>query len=218
MGGLAFPKLDDLIGKFEGFGQPGAFATIDNNPGNLVAGPFATARGATGVNKGFAVFPDAATGLKAADSLVAYMARQGATIQSLAEQWAPPGAPGNSRAGTDAYTSYLSKGMGVDKSTPVSSLTQDRGTLYTIPDLVGILNDSIGAAVPGATAVNAAKGVYDAVTGNVAGKPVFTWTRAIAAVIGVASLIVGLVALVVGKDPQTIVINAAKAGADAVAA
>ena len=214
MGGLAFPKLDDLIGKFEGFGQPGVFATIDNNPGNLVAGPFATAQGATGVNKGFAVFPDAATGLKATDSLVAYMARQGATIQNLVEQWAPPGAPGNSRTGTDAYTNYLSKGMGADKSTPVSSLAQDRAT----PDLVGMLNDSIGAAIPVIGAVNAAKDVYGAVTGNVAGKSVFTWTRAIAAVIGVASLIVGLVALVVGKDPQTIVINAAKAGADAVMA
>jgi len=42
----------------------------NNNPGNLIAGTFANQHGAIGNNNGFAVFPDAATGEAASESLL----------------------------------------------------------------------------------------------------------------------------------------------------
>lgn len=116
-----FSAIDQAIAAFEGFGKAGTLATVNNNPGNIIGGQFATNHGATSVDaNGFAVFPDAGTGVGAEDALVTYYANKGATIQDLISSWAPPTAPGNSSTATNNYINYVSGIVGVSPGTPVS--------------------------------------------------------------------------------------------------
>ena len=132
MGSLNFPNLDSLIAQFEGYynESPDTPAFANNNPGNIGYGPFAVSQGATGSNNGFAVFPDAGTGFAATDALVSNYASQGANLQQLIEGvpggsqgWAPANAPGNSQQSSDNYVSFLGQQLGVNPSTPLSSLS-----------------------------------------------------------------------------------------------
>lgn len=117
---LAFPNIDAAIGSQEGFGKPGTIATNNNNPGDIIYGPFAVAHGATGAANGFAVFPDVTTGTGAEDSLVQYYSNQGASLSDLINAWSPGTAPGNTPAGTSSYIDYVSGLLGVspDSSIP----------------------------------------------------------------------------------------------------
>ena len=98
---LSFPSVDQAIADFEGFTKVGSVSANANNPGDIVAGPFATAHGATGSittpsGTPIAVFPTADQGWSAEDALVSQYAAKGATLQDLITAWAPPSAPGNS--------------------------------------------------------------------------------------------------------------------------
>jgi len=122
MGSLAFPSLDAAIGQAEGFGTPDAIPTLANNPGDLVAGPFATAHGATGSitaagGQQIATFPSVDQGTAAEDALIANN-YTGGSLQDLATGWLK----GSSQAAQDQYASNLSSILGVPSSTPVSQL------------------------------------------------------------------------------------------------
>jgi len=118
---LNYPNIDSLIANFEGFGTPGVPATVNNNPGNLIAGDFSTSHGAIGQSGPFAIFPDVATGTAAQDALVQHYANQGISLDDLLSKWAPAAAPGNSPAGLASYQSFLSQGLGVPGSTDINT-------------------------------------------------------------------------------------------------
>ena len=63
--GATIDDLASAIARFEGFGTPGVWATINNNPGNLRSGP-----GQIGTNGGFAVFATPADGYAALDKQI----------------------------------------------------------------------------------------------------------------------------------------------------
>lgn len=117
---LNYPVLDSLISQFEGFGKEGVPATVNNNPGNIIAGSFATAHGATGVNNGFAVFPDPITGAQATDALIGHYDSMGLSVSDLINKWAPGSAPGNTPAGTQSYIDFVSGKLGVPADTPIN--------------------------------------------------------------------------------------------------
>ena len=124
---LQFPSLDAAIGKAEGFGVAGAIPTVNNNPGDIIGGAFATSQGATGTDShGFAIFPDAATGYAALDAnLSAYQAANpNITLSGVASQWAPASGTGNNAATPSTWLSNVTAGLGGGQNgnTPLSSL------------------------------------------------------------------------------------------------
>lgn len=137
-----YPDIDALLAKFEGFGKDGTLATVNNNPGNLISGPFSTAQGATGTNSGFATFPDPATGFAAADALVTKYANQGLTLQELINKWSPPDAAGNTPASTQNYMDFMSNQLGVPATTKLTDIgapttTQSQTSSNAIVDALG---------------------------------------------------------------------------------
>lgn len=118
----AYSAIDQTIAQFEGFGKPGTLATVNKNPGNIIAGDFATAHGATGSNAGFAVFPDVATGNAAQDDLVSKYINNGASLSDLISAWSPANAPGNSPSSTQNYINFAAGKLNVDPSQPLNSL------------------------------------------------------------------------------------------------
>lgn len=153
---LNYPVIDSLIAQFEGFGKAGVPATVNNNPGNLIASPFSTAQGAIGSNNGFAVFPDPQTGTAAMDALVQHYDSKGLTIADLIQKWSPGSAPGNTPAGTQSYTDFLSAGLGVpsqtqigmaEKKTPDSGSPTGSGS--STPSLLSSINSAVFQAING---------------------------------------------------------------------
>lgn len=165
MGGLLFPGIDAGIAHFEGFGQPNVPATVNNNPGNIICSAFATNHGATGCNGSYATFPDVTTGLSATDALVSNYAGQGDTLDQLINSWVPPTAPGNSVAGTQSYSDYLSNLLGVSSSTPLSNLqgvqpptsltTTSTGAPSAIGSILSTIGGSILSQLPGGAVLGA---------------------------------------------------------------
>ncbi len=153
---LNYPVIDSLIAQFEGFGQSGKPATVNNNPGNIIASPFATANGAIGTNKGFAVFPDPATGTQAMDNLVQHYDAKGLTIADLIAKWSPGSAPGNTPAGQQSYTDFLSSGLGVPSSTQIGTAekktpdsSSNIGSTSSTPSLLSTINSAVFQAING---------------------------------------------------------------------
>jgi hypothetical protein len=94
----------------------------NNNPGNIIASPFATRMGATGVDdKGFAVFPDAAAGERASVALLGVYGQQGLnTVEQIVGKWSPANAPGNSPQATQNYTNFVAQQLGVAPNAPLN--------------------------------------------------------------------------------------------------
>lgn len=192
---LAFPGIDAAIASVEGYGQPGTLATVNNNPGNIIAGNYATAQGATGTNNGFAVFPNAATGMQAEDNLVQNYANQpGETIQDLINSWAPGTQPGNNPG---AYASTVATDVG---TTPGASLASQAGVTGT----------STGAS---STSPSAFSNLLNAFTGGAtsAASNAFglSWSRVAAFVLGLILVAAGLYLL---KPTQQIISSAKNLG------
>lgn len=74
----------------EGFGVPHGRSTRNNNPGDIEAGKFALAHGATGTDGRFAIFPDADTGFAAMKLLFQAPSYKGLTVAAALNRWAPP--------------------------------------------------------------------------------------------------------------------------------
>jgi hypothetical protein len=153
---LLYPKTDSAIAQFEGYGQAGTLATINNNPGNLVWGSFALSHGATGIDpNGFAIFPNSDSGSTAEDALVNYYAIKNATISDLISAWAPPTAPGNTPSGTQSYTDFVARALNATPSTLVTAaengITQNDASPQqpnsSLSNLASILGSLAGNAI-----------------------------------------------------------------------
>lgn len=223
-----FPSLDAAIGKFEGFGVPGTIATRNNNPGDIVAGAYATAHGATGSNSGFATFPDVATGLAAQDALIGSYANRGATLDEMITAWNGNG------PNTGAYSTFVQNQAGVSGQNPVSSMggitTTVNGMPATDPNAMGnILGGAslaLGAlsGIPGLGVASGVAGLAGAVAGQgssaVMGGSFFgiSWSRIVAVVLGVACVIIGLVSLSSGQSVTEVIVSGSKHAGEAIAA
>lgn len=115
--------LIDAISKFEGFGASASNApTRNNNPGDIVFGPFAASYGATkDPASAFAVFPDSATGFQAANDLLSGPAYSGLSLSAAISKWNGGG------ANSGDYTNYVASYLGVDPNTLVSDIIAGGG-------------------------------------------------------------------------------------------
>lgn len=79
----------EAIARQEGFYVEGTRPNRNNNPGDIEAGKFSAAHGATGSDGRFAIFPDADSGFAAMRALltIAYL---GLTVEQALNKWAPP--------------------------------------------------------------------------------------------------------------------------------
>ena len=193
-----YPALDAAIAQVEGFGQPGVPATVNNNPGNLVAGSFASSQGAIGKDSnGFAIFPNPETGFQALDSNVNYYAQHGFSIQDMLAKWAPASDPRNN---PQAYANSVQQITGLDPNAPVANAAQTgsapapkTGNPWdsaaaalsgSLPGVSDVFSSVLGGMVPGGSMLASGK--------NPDGTPsAFSWAR-------VASFLVGLIALGAG--------------------
>lgn len=82
--------LLEAMAAMEGFNVPGSRPNRNHNPGDIEAGRFASAHGATGTDGRFAIFPDAATGFAAMRSLLQAPGYAGKTVEAALNRWAPP--------------------------------------------------------------------------------------------------------------------------------
>lgn len=155
---LQYPSLDSAIGTAEGFGKPGTIPTLANNPGDIIAGSFATSHGAIGAitaagGQQIAVFPSSDSGMAAADALVANN-YNGGSLSDLARGWLGASAD---QSDVDNYSNTLSKALGVPASTPVTSLAGGGSpsttgvAAPTIPGKIQSAIDSVKAAAGSAT-------------------------------------------------------------------
>jgi len=107
----------EAIAKMEGFGaNPKNIPTRNNNPGDIVAGKFTQAHGASGADGRFAVFPTAEAGF---DALRALLVRHyaGSTVRDAINRYAPP-----IENDTDHYVNIVCKLSGL---TPETILTAE---------------------------------------------------------------------------------------------
>ena len=96
----------------------GSAAWRNNNPGNIVYGPYAISQGAIGQNGNFAVFPDASTGTTALGNLLGGSTYQSLTVDQAISRYAPA-----FENNTSAYQSFVSTQLGTSGSTSMSSLS-----------------------------------------------------------------------------------------------
>lgn len=103
-----------------------------NNPGNIEASAWAQGRegyiGTRGENGRFAFFRDAASGYRAANSLLDNYASKGVTTPAaIIAKWAPP-SDGNDVA---SYVASIVKGTGLDPNAPLPKDTASRAAFLT---------------------------------------------------------------------------------------
>jgi hypothetical protein len=83
-------KFLDAIARQEGFYINGTRAARNNNPGNIEAGEFATAHGASGSDGRFAIFPSAEAGFAALKALFELPDYRNLTVAEALKRYAPP--------------------------------------------------------------------------------------------------------------------------------
>lgn len=243
MSSFAFPNIDAAIAQFEGFNQTGSIAQRQNNPGNIMYGPFAVAQGSTGPGtNNIAVFPTAKVGANATDALVTQKVATGASLTDLLNQWSPPTATGNTPAGTQNYIDYVAKQTGLNPLAPISgqSITTTATNTGTTPaagsSSSGSFIPGISSALPGfdsngnlTTGITSLDnilssagnlgGAIDQLTGTVlpgqSQKPTYAFAGFSWGRVG--SFTLGLILIIAGlwqlKGVQNIVIQTGKAGA-----
>jgi len=204
MGSLNFPALDAAIAKAEGFGTPGAIPTLANNPGDLIAGPFATAHGATGAipaqgGQMIATFPDIATGTAATDALVSSK-YAGGTLADLSQGWLAGSDPTTQASWADTVASTL----GVPVNTPVGA------TPPFVPPPAGVTAGTVGYQDPGnpfASTLNKLFGMTGIPGTSTAPGSALTWGRVAAFLLGLLFIFAGLAGLAfagVGKAADVV--------------
>ncbi len=171
---LLYGNLDAAIGQAEGYNTPGSISNLANNPGDIIAGPYATAHGATGVitaagGTQIATFPDPATGIAATDALVASKVNGGVTdLTSLAQSWL-----GSNASPTDVsnYANNLASALGGNPS-------------------------GLPGSTASSTTSNVASTVAQAVTNSIFGG--ISWTRVAAGILGFVFIIGAIFMLAIG--------------------
>lgn len=99
----------------EGWGIPGDIPTRDDNPGDIMAGAFATREGATGTdakNPRFATFATPEAGFQAMRDLLNGHAYAGMSIHDMLNKYAP-----SSENDTSNYESIVCKLTGLSPNT-----------------------------------------------------------------------------------------------------
>ena len=92
-----------------------AVPLINNNPGNIMYGPYAQKMGATGARpNGTAIFPDQQAGENAQDNLLSSSGYANYSIKDIPQRWAPAGHGNNNPV---AYGESLQKLTGFDDAT-----------------------------------------------------------------------------------------------------
>jgi RHS repeat-associated protein len=106
----------------------------DNNPGDVNSGTFASKHGSIGVDKGFAIFPDAKTGFAATTSLLQTPSYQDKTLDDAIATFAPPCCND-----TASYQADAREGVGVSGDTKLSALdgVQTQQLVNTISNVEG---------------------------------------------------------------------------------
>lgn len=84
------PAFLGAMARMEGWLDPHSRCRRNHNPGNIEAGRFANAHGATGADGRFAKFPDDETGFRAMAALLDGPLYLGLTIEQAISKWAPP--------------------------------------------------------------------------------------------------------------------------------
>jgi hypothetical protein len=113
-------QLAGLIQQFEGFGTAAAPSiTSGNNPGAIMAGPYAISQGATGIApNGTAIFPSYQSGYEALTNLLEHKTAAGYnTPQSLISSY--EGDPYAVQPSTQNYINYISRGLGIGATDPI---------------------------------------------------------------------------------------------------
>ena len=136
--------LANLIARMEGWGRTGVWATLNNNPGNLRNVGQA---GVIGTSGGYAVFGSPEAGWAALERDLQLKAARGDTVQSMIYAYAPP-----SQNDTANYLSFLTSGLGVPASTPLSQVLgtdqvapiDSSGTIPSSYDLASMFPDLSG--------------------------------------------------------------------------
>jgi hypothetical protein len=122
--------LQQAIARQEGFGKPGTLATVNHNPGNIIAGAWATAHGAVKENDGFAVFPDDATGWRALTALLSGPEYRELTVEQAIEKYCPVPKFGNEALAEgnlpSIYVLHVAAWLGVSPLTPIAGLLTER--------------------------------------------------------------------------------------------
>jgi len=106
----------EAIARFEGWGKEGTIPTRDNNPGDIVAGTFTEAHGASGHAGRFATFPTPEAGFAALRSLLCAH-YSGMTLAAALTKYAPP-----IENNTNAYLAGVCK---MTDLTPETILTEE---------------------------------------------------------------------------------------------
>lgn len=110
----------------DGMKVGGSRSWRNNNPGNIMAGQFATGHGAIGSDGQFAVFPDEATGKAALTSLLKGDSYKDLSVADTMAKYAPP-----TENDTKAYTAAVSKATGLDATRTMGSLSDDEMENFT---------------------------------------------------------------------------------------
>jgi len=79
----------EAIAREEGWLNPASRPRRNNNPGDIEAGKFASAHGATGSDGRFAIFPSAEAGFAAMRALFAAPSYASLTVAQAIARWAP---------------------------------------------------------------------------------------------------------------------------------
>jgi len=90
----------------------------DNNPGDIVSGPFTSRNGQLGTYGRFAVFPTSGTGREAMDTLLHGGGYINLSINDAVDRYAPA-----FENNTASYQQFLTNALGVSGNTPLSSLS-----------------------------------------------------------------------------------------------
>ncbi len=125
--GATVQEFASAIAQMEGYGTPGVWATINNNPGNLRSGP-----GQTGTNGGFAVFPTVDAGYAALDQQIDTNIALGLNLQQFfaGEPGVYPGyAPAADSNDPTNYANFVASQLGISTTTPLSQVIDTSGTL-----------------------------------------------------------------------------------------
>lgn len=123
----ALTAITTAIQTQEGY-YPGSLAYKNNNPGNLIYTPYyAQNFGALPGAGGFSLFPDYNTGLAALQHQIQVNANSGMTIDSMMSAYAPAQNADGSPSGNNPqlYAQNIASALGVDPSTPLTSILSD---------------------------------------------------------------------------------------------
>jgi hypothetical protein len=139
--GATVDDLASAIAKFEGYGTPGVWATINNNPGNLRSGT-----GQTGTNGGFAVFATPADGFAALDNQIEINEGMGLNLNQFfgGLPGVYPGyAPAADSNNPAAYATTVASWIGIDPTVPLTQVLSPSSDSSTTGDLSDSLDGGV---------------------------------------------------------------------------